>query len=106
MHELGGGVYAVDIHVGGDVEEDVGVVEDDADTRIDHQLGYLLGGGGGGGDYAADLLRLIHALLEFVHVLDDDVAYRAPDLRRVVVEDRSEEDTSELQSRQYLACRL
>src|SRR5918992_980992 len=28
MHELGGRIYAVHVHVGGDVEEDVGVVED------------------------------------------------------------------------------
>src|SRR5215208_6166632 len=75
---MGGRVYTMNVHVGGYVEEDVGV---------DHQLGDLLGGGGGGGDDADELLRLGDALLELVYVLDDDVAHRAPDLIRVVVED-------------------
>src|SRR5215208_4118950 len=75
---MGGRVYTMNVHVGGYVEEDVGV---------DHQLGDLLGGGGGGGDDADDLLRLGDALLELVYVLDNDVAHRAPDLFRVVVED-------------------
>src|SRR3712207_7455002 len=64
----------------------------------------VLGGGGGGGDDADDLLGLGHALGELVYVLDDHVADGAPDLVRVGV--RSEEHTSELQSRQYLVCRL
>src|SRR5215218_1719562 len=87
MHELGGWIYAVDVYISSDVEEDVGVVEDDANTRIDHELGDLLGCGRGGGDDADDLLRLVYALFELVYVLDDDVTNGAPDLRRIVVED-------------------
>src|SRR5215203_6518340 len=87
VHELGGRIYPVDIDVGGHVEEDVGVVEDDADVGVDHQVGDLLGGGGGGGDDADDLLCLGDALFELVYVLDDDVANGAPDLLRVIVED-------------------
>src|SRR5215207_204032 len=87
MHELGGGVYTVDVHLGGDVQEDVGVVEDHPDIGVDHQVGDFLGGGGGGGDDADDLLGLGDALLELVYVLDDDVAHGASDLLRVVVED-------------------
>src|SRR5215212_1275614 len=87
VHELGGRVYTMDVHVGGYVEEDVGVVEDDPDIGVDHQFGDLLGGRGGGGDYTDDLLGLGDALLELVYVLDDDVAYRAPDLRWIIVED-------------------
>src|SRR3712207_8432952 len=38
---------------------------------------------------------------------DDSVVLRRPlDLRRKLLEQRSEEHTSELQSRQYLVCRL
>src|ERR687889_1501049 len=87
MHELGGGIYAVDVHLGGDVQEDVGVVEDHPDVGVDHQVGDFLGGGGRGGDDADDLLGLGDALLEFVDVLDDDVAHGASYLLRVVVED-------------------
>src|SRR5215210_1528213 len=87
MHELGGRVYAVDVYVGWDVQEDVGVVEDDPDVGVDHQVGDLLGRGGGGRDDADDLLGLGDALLELVYVLDDDVAHGASDLLRVVVED-------------------
>jgi hypothetical protein len=43
MHELGCGVYTVDVHVGWDVEEDVCIVEDDPDIGVDHQVGDLLG---------------------------------------------------------------
>ena len=50
VHQLGGRVYTVDVYVGGYVEEDVGVVKDDADVGVDHQVGDLLGGVGGGGD--------------------------------------------------------
>src|SRR5215216_4421815 len=94
MHELGGGVYAVDVHVGWDVQQDVGVVEDDPDIGIDHQVGDLLGGGGWGRDDADDLLCLGDALLELVYVLDDDVAYGAADLLRVVVEDVVDDEAS------------
>ena len=87
MHELGGWVYAVHVHVGGDVEQDVGVVEDDADVGVDHEVGDVLGGGGGGGNDADDLLGLGDALGELVYVLDDDVADGAPDLVGVGVED-------------------
>src|SRR5215207_11172915 len=87
VHQLGGRVYTVDVYVGGYVKEDVGVVEDDADVGVDHQVGDLLGEGGGGGDDADDLLCLCNALLELVYVLDDDVAHGAPDLLGVVVED-------------------
>src|SRR5215208_4094005 len=93
MHELGGGVYAVDVHVGWDVQQDVGVVEDDPDIGIDHQVGDLLGGGGWGRDDADDLLCLGDALLELVYVLDD-VAYGAADLLRVVVEDVVDDEAS------------
>ena len=87
VHELGGGVYAVDVYVGGNVEEDVSVVENDPDVGVDHQVGDVLGSGGRGGDDANDFLGLSYALLELVYVLDDDVADGAPDLLRVVVED-------------------
>ena len=43
---MGCGVDAVDIDVGWDVEEDVGVVEDDPDVGVDHQLGDVLKSGG------------------------------------------------------------
>src|SRR5215207_2153485 len=87
VHQLGGRVYTVDVYVGGYVKEDVGVVEDDADVGVDHQVGDLLGGGGGGCDDADDLLCFGDALRQLVYVLDDDVAHRAPDLLGVVVED-------------------
>src|ERR687889_276306 len=93
MHELGGGIYAVDVHLGGDVQEDVGVVEDHPDVGVDHQVGDFLGGGGRGGDDADDLLGLGDALLEFVDVLDDDVAHGASYLLRVVVEDVVDHET-------------
>src|SRR5918994_3520888 len=87
VHQLGGRVYTVDVYVGGYVEEDVGVIEDDPDVGVDHQVGDLLGGGRGGGDDADDLLGLGDALRELVYVLDDDVAHGATDLLRSVVED-------------------
>src|ERR687895_2662415 len=77
----------MDVHVRWDVEEDVGVIEDDPDIGVDHQVGDLLGRGGWGCDDADDLLGLGDALLELVYVLDDDVAHGAADLLRVVVED-------------------
>ena len=43
VHELGGRIYTVDVHVGRDVEEDVSVVEDDPDIGVDHQISDLLG---------------------------------------------------------------
>src|SRR5215208_5925128 len=94
MHELGGGVYTVDVHLGGDVQEDVGVIEDHPDVGVDHQVGDFLGGGGRGGDDTDDLLGLGDALLEFVYVLDDDVANGASNLLRVVVEDVVDDETS------------
>src|SRR5215204_5164013 len=94
MHELGGGVYAVDVHVGWDVQQDVGVVEDDPDIGIDHQVGDLLGGGGWGRDDADDLLGFGDALLELVYMLDNDVAHGASDLLRVVVEDVVDDEAS------------
>src|SRR5215207_7911442 len=94
MHELGGGVYTVDVHVGRDVQEDVGVVEDHLDVGVDHQVGDLLGRGGRGGDDADDLLCLGDALLELVYVLDDDVAHGASDLLRVVVEHVVDDEAS------------
>src|SRR5215210_3869358 len=108
MHELGGGVYAVDVHVGGDVQEDVGVVEDHPDIGVDHQTGDLLGRGGWGRDDADDLLGLGDALLEFVNVLDDDVAYGASDLLRVVVEDVVDDEASlgEDRARRYGAAEV
>jgi hypothetical protein len=33
----------MDVHVRWDVEEDVGVIEDDPDIGVDHQVGDLLG---------------------------------------------------------------
>src|SRR5215210_2537055 len=93
MHELGGGVYAVDVHVGGDVQEDVGVVEDHPDIGVDHQTGDLLGRGGRGRDDADDFFGLGDALLELVDVLDDDVAHGAAYLLRVVVEDVVDHET-------------
>src|SRR5918999_5959088 len=77
----------MDVHVRWDVEEDVGVIEDDPDIGVDHQVGDLLGRGGWGCDDADDLLCLGDALLELVYVLDDDIAHGASDLLRVVVED-------------------
>src|SRR5215218_9820042 len=94
MHELGGGVYTVDVHVGWDVEEDVCVVEDNPDIGVDHQVGDLLGSGGRGRDDADDLLGLGDALLELVYVLDYDVAHGASDLLRVVVEDVVDDEAS------------
>src|SRR3712207_7317647 len=96
----------MDVDVGWHVEEDIRVIENDPDVGVDHQVSDLLGGGCGGGDDADDLLGFGDALRELIYVLDDDVAHGAPDLLRVVVEDRSEEHTSEFQSRQYLVCRL
>src|SRR3989337_3143854 len=87
VHELGGWIYAVDVHAVGDVEEDVGVVEDNPDAGFDHQLGDTLSGGRGGGDNADDLVGLRDALLPLVSVLDDDVADGASNLLRVIVED-------------------
>src|SRR5215207_4406789 len=94
MHELSGRVNAVDVYVGWDVEKDVCVIEDDPDLGVDHQVGDLLGGGGGGRDDADDLLGFGDALLELVYVLDDDVAYGASDLLRVVVEDVMDDEAS------------
>src|ERR671910_1221400 len=94
VHQLGGRVYTVDVYVGGYVEEDVGVVEDDADVGVDHQVGDLLGGGGGGCDDADDLLGFGDALRELVYVLDDDVAHGAPDPLRVDVEDVVDDEAS------------
>src|SRR5918997_764220 len=94
MHELGCGIYTVDVHVGWDVEEDVCVVQDHPDIGVDHQFGDLLGRGRWGGDDADDLLGLGDALLELVYVLDDDVAHGASDLLRVVVEDVVDDETS------------
>src|SRR4028118_2182789 len=91
VHELGGGVYAVDVHVRRDVQEDIGVVEDHPDVGVDHQVGDVLGGCGRGGDDADDLLGLRNALLELVYVLDDDVAHGAPALPRAVVAGVGEE---------------
>src|SRR5215211_8200207 len=87
MHELGCGVYTVDVHVRWDVEEGGCVVEDHPDIGVHQQVGDLLGRGGWGRDDAYDLLGLGDALLELVYVLDYDVAHGASDLLRVVVED-------------------
>src|ERR687893_1735244 len=84
----------MDVHVRWDVEEDVSVIEDDPDIGVDHQVGDLLGRGGWGRDDADDLICLGDALLEFVNVLDDDVAHGASDLLRVVVEDVVDDEAS------------
>src|SRR3712207_8701420 len=59
-------------------------------------------------------LPVLHALLDGLEVgdvvesLDDDAAVRPGEYRQagVIEPERSEEHTSELQSRQYLVCRL
>src|SRR5215208_42557 len=94
MHELGCGVYTVDVHVRWDVEEGVCVVEDHPDIGVHQQVGDLLSRGGWGRDDADDLLGLGDALLELVYVLDYDVAHGASDLLRVVVEDVVDDETS------------
>src|SRR5215203_4586599 len=76
MHELGGGVYTVDVHLGGDVQEDVGVVEDHPDIGVDHQVGDFLGGGGRGGDDADDLRVVVEDVVDHETPLGEDGARR------------------------------
>src|SRR5205085_9864076 len=71
----------------GDMEEDVGIVEDDPDAGVHHLLGDVLGGGGGGSDDADDVVGLLDALLKLIDMLNDDITDGTPDLLRVVVED-------------------
>ena len=80
----------VDRHLGRDLQQRLGVVEDDLHAGVDQLVGELLGGGGRDGEDADDDVLLVDDRLQVVGMADQRGADLLADLRRVRVEDRDD----------------
>src|SRR3954447_5185963 len=91
VEEVHGWARGVHGHVRRDLQERLGVVEDDLDAGFDEVVGHALGRVGGHGEHSDDDVLLRHDLLKVrvrAHVELVALADRLPDLAVVGVEDR------------------
>jgi hypothetical protein len=92
VEQVDGRVRRVHVHVGGDVEQCLRVVEDDLRARADEGVRRVLGRVGRNGDNPDDDVALSRDLADVGDRADREVADARPDLLRVVVQHRRDGD--------------